>query len=88
MVQFHPFWLKLHFPLFLRMLMYDNKFKTKENNISTKNKIELQHILKNYIYTCSHRFNINFTAMVLLQVLIKSKNVLIQNLRSWETNNK
>lgn len=31
-VQFHP-WLKCHFPLFLGMVVCDNKFKTKGNKI-------------------------------------------------------
>ena len=32
MVQFYPR-LKLYFPLFLGMVMYDNEFKTKDNKI-------------------------------------------------------
>ena len=31
-VQFYP-WFKFYFPLFLGMVMYDNKFKAKENKI-------------------------------------------------------
>ena len=31
-VQFSP-WFKFYFPLFLGMVMYDNKFETKENKI-------------------------------------------------------
>ena len=42
-VQFYP-WFKFYFLLFLGMLMYDNEFKTKENKIKTKDKIEPQHI--------------------------------------------
>ena len=42
-VQFYP-WFKFYFPLFLGMVMYDNEFKTKENKIGTKGKIEPQHI--------------------------------------------
>ena len=42
-VQFYP-WFKFYFPLFLGMVMYDNEFKTKENKIRTKDKIEPQHI--------------------------------------------
>ena len=34
-------WFKFYFPLFLGMVMYD-EFKTKENKISTKGKIEPQ----------------------------------------------
>ena len=40
-------WFKFSFLLFLGMVMYDNDFKTKENKIQTKDKIELQH------YICS-----------------------------------
>ena len=36
MVQFYP-WFKVHFPLFLGMVIYDNEFETKD-------KIEPQHI--------------------------------------------
>ena len=42
-VQFYP-WFKFYFPLFLGIVMYDNEFKTKENGIETKDKIEPQHI--------------------------------------------
>ena len=45
MVQFYP-WFKFYFPLFLRMVMYDNEFETKENKIQTKDKIEPQHQYK------------------------------------------
>ena len=31
-VQFYP-WFKFYFPLFLGIVMYDNEFKTKENDI-------------------------------------------------------
>ena len=33
-----------NFPLFLGLVMYDNEFETKENKISSKDKIEQQHI--------------------------------------------
>ena len=36
------FW--INFPLFLGMIRYDNEFETKENKISTPDKIEQQHI--------------------------------------------
>ena len=45
-VQFYP-WFKFCFPLFLGMvmnMMNDNEFETKENEIYTKDKIELRHI--------------------------------------------
>ena len=42
-VQFYP-WFKFYFPLFLGTVMYDNEFKTKENKIRTKDKIEPQQI--------------------------------------------
>ena len=42
-VQFYP-WFKIYFPLFFGMVMYDNEFKTKENKIWTKDKIEPQHM--------------------------------------------
>ena len=32
-----------NFPLFLGLVMYDNEFETKENKISSKDKIEQQH---------------------------------------------
>ena len=41
-VQFY-LWFKFYFLLFLGMVMYDNEFETKENKISTKDKIEPQH---------------------------------------------
>ena len=41
-VQFYPLF-NLYFPLFLGMVMYDNEFETKENEIETKDKIEPQH---------------------------------------------
>ena len=44
-VQFYP-WFKFYFPLFWGMLTYDNEFKTKGNKISTKDKIEPQHIFR------------------------------------------
>ena len=40
-VLFYP-WLKFYFPLFLGMVIYDNEFKTTENKILTKDKIEPQ----------------------------------------------
>ena len=36
-VQFHP-WFMFYLPLFWGMVVYDNKFETKENKISTKDK--------------------------------------------------
>jgi len=36
-VQFYP-WFKVYFSLFLGMVIYDNEFETKGNNIHTKNK--------------------------------------------------
>ena len=48
-VQFHP-WFKFYFPLFLGEVMHDNEFKTKENKIQTKDKIEPQHIMHFFIY--------------------------------------
>ena len=42
-VQFYP-WFKFYFLLFLGIVMYDNEFETKENNIWTKDKIEPQHV--------------------------------------------
>ena len=46
---------EFYFPLFLGMVMYDNEFKTKENKISTKDKIEPQHIFNNkYTVTNQH----------------------------------
>ena len=47
-VKFHP-WFKLYFLLFLCMVMYDNDmiingFETRENKISTKDKIKPQHV--------------------------------------------
>ena len=42
-VQFYP-WFKFYFPLFLGLVIYDNKFETKENKIKIKYKIEPQHI--------------------------------------------
>ena len=36
-VQFYP-WFKVHFSLFLGMVIYDNEFETKGNKIYTKNK--------------------------------------------------
>ena len=45
--QFHP-WFKFYFPLFLGEVMHDNEFKTKENKIQTKDKIELQHIYMHF----------------------------------------
>ena len=41
-VQFYP-WFKFYFPLCWGMVMYDNEFKTKENKIKIKGKIEPQH---------------------------------------------
>ena len=35
-VQFYP-WFEFYFLLFRGMVMYDNEFETKENNISTSN---------------------------------------------------
>ena len=43
MVQFYP-WFKFFFLLFLGMVICDNEFETEENKISTKDKIEPQHI--------------------------------------------
>ena len=43
MVQCYP-WFKFSFLLFLGIVMYDNEFETKENNILTKDKIESQHL--------------------------------------------
>ena len=48
-VQFCP-WFKFYFPLFWGMVMYDNVFKTKENKILIKNKIEPQHIQSIFNY--------------------------------------
>ena len=42
-VQFCP-WFKFYFLLFLGMVIYDNEFETRENIISTEDKIEPQHI--------------------------------------------
>ena len=42
-VQFYP-WFKFCSPLFLIMVMKDNEFETKENEICTKDIIEPQHI--------------------------------------------
>ena len=40
---------KFYFPWFWGMVMYDhNEFETKENKISTKDKIEPQHIHESY----------------------------------------
>ena len=36
-VQFYP-WFKVYFSLFLGMVIYNNEFETKGNNIHTKNK--------------------------------------------------
>ena len=36
-VQFYP-WFKFYFPLFCSMLMYDDKFETKENKILNQGK--------------------------------------------------
>ena len=36
MVQFYP-WFKFYFPLFCGMVMYDNEFKTKENEVRIGN---------------------------------------------------
>ena len=36
--------LKFYFLFFLVMVMHDNEFETKENTISSKDKIEPQHI--------------------------------------------
>ena len=47
MVQFHP-WYKFYFPLFLGEVMDDDEFKTNENKIQTKDKIELQHIYMHF----------------------------------------
>ena len=33
-----------NFPLFLGLVMHDNEFETKENKISSKDKIEKQHV--------------------------------------------
>ena len=46
MLWFNP-WFKFCFPLFLGMvmnMMNDNEFETKENEIYTKDKVELRHI--------------------------------------------
>ena len=43
MVQFYP-WFKFFSSLFLGMVMDDNEFETKENDICTKDKIEPQQI--------------------------------------------
>ena len=48
-VHFCP-WFKLYFPLFWVVVMYDNVFKTKENKILIKNKIEPQHIQSIFNY--------------------------------------
>ena len=51
-VQFYP-WFKFYFSLFCGMVMYDNKFKTKETKIQTYGKIEPQHThvhIKQYYY--------------------------------------
>ena len=45
MVQFYS-WFKVCFSLVLGVLTYDNEFETKENKISTKDKIEPQHICR------------------------------------------
>ena len=47
MVQFHP-WFQFYFPLFLGEVMHDNEFKTKENKIQTKDKIEPQRIYMHF----------------------------------------
>ena len=47
--QFCP-WFKFYFPVFFPFVMYDNVFKTKENVILTKNKIELQHLQSIFNY--------------------------------------
>ena len=39
MVQFYP-WFKFYFLLLWGIVMYDSEFETKENKISTKDKIE------------------------------------------------
>ena len=41
-VQFYP-WFKFDFLLLWGIIMYDTEFETKENKISTKDKIEPQH---------------------------------------------
>ena len=43
-VQFYP-WFKFYFPLFCSMLMYDDKFETKENKILNQG--------KNWTTTCT-----------------------------------
>ena len=43
MVQFYP-WFKFSFLLFFSTVMYDNVCETREIKISTKDKIEQQHV--------------------------------------------
>ena len=44
MLQFNFIVRVKNFPLFLGLVMYDNEFETKESKISSKDKIEQQHI--------------------------------------------
>ena len=59
MVQFYP-WFKFYFPLFLGMVMYDNEFETKENNIRINENIEYTHTLNAHfsltIYCFSEKY--------------------------------
>ena len=43
-IQFYLWFKFYHFAFWYQMVIYDNKFETKENKISTKHKIEPQHI--------------------------------------------
>ena len=43
-------WCKFYFPVFWGEVIYDNVFKTKENKILIKNKIEPQHIQSIFNY--------------------------------------
>ena len=58
-VQFYP-WFKFYFPLFLGMVMYDNEFETKENNIRINENIEYTHTLNAHfsltIYCFSEKY--------------------------------
>ena len=62
LVQFYS-WFKFYFPLFLGMVLYDNEFKTKENKIWTKDKIEPQHtctIMTSYVLGFNFIFGLKF----------------------------
>ena len=52
---------KIYSFLFLVSIMYNNTFKTKENNILTKDKSEPQRIYKDMLWFASFKFYLNST---------------------------